>query len=89
MNAWNHTLNGRHRKARTVARVLIVLSTAGEAGALWHYGVHADFVGAYLIVAAWAKDGLRRAIYNGRGRSGKEAPGDPTSESYVPTGMST
>lgn len=79
MNAWNFTPTGRHRKVRAVARVLIVASTMGEAGALWHYGVHADFVGAYLIVAAWAKDGLRRMVTSNRGHSGKESPGDPSS----------
>lgn len=67
MNAWNMTPKGRAHRRR-VARLVIMLSVAGEACALAHYGMHADYIGAYLIASAWAKDSLRKMLSGVWGR---------------------
>lgn len=66
MTAWKRS--PRNRK-RLIARIVLAVSTLGEAFALYKLGAHQDFVSAYLIVATWAKDFVHRLIVELAGRS--------------------
>jgi len=61
MTAWKHTARARARR-QVIARIVIVVTVAGEAICLYHAGLHADFVAAYTIVSAWTKDFVHRTL---------------------------
>lgn len=60
---WEHCTTHEKRRKKISIRFLIVVAVCGEGICLYHFGyLHHEYVGSFLILSAWLKDGVREFV---------------------------